>query len=86
MPLRRLVIRSYYYTNFIKGSIFDVVVDLRIQSKTFGKWSSAILSQLNHNELWVPEGFAHGFLVLSDYAIVIYKTDNFYNQKTEGRT
>ena len=67
----------------IKGSIFDVVVDLRIQSKTFGKWSSAILSQLNHNELWVPEGFAHGFLTISDSAEVIYKTTNYWAKDFE---
>ena len=67
----------------IKGSIFDVVVDLRIQSKTFGKWSSAILSQINHNELWVPEGFAHGFLTISDSAEVIYKTTNYWAKDFE---
>ena len=67
----------------IKGSIFDVVVDLRIQSKTFGKWSSAVLSHLNHNELWVPEGFAHGFLTISDSAEVIYKTTNYWAKDFE---
>ena len=67
----------------IKGSIFDVVVDLRIKSKTFGKWSSAVLSQLNHNGLWVPEGFAHGFLTISDSAEVIYKTTNYWAKDFE---
>ena len=56
---------------------------MRIQSKTFGKWSSAILSQLNHNELWVPEGFAHGFLTISDSAEVIYKTTNYWAKDFE---
>ena len=62
----------------IKGSIFDVVVDLRIESKTFGKWSSAVLSQENHKELWIPVGFGHGFLTTSDSAEVIYKTTNYW--------
>ena len=56
---------------------------MRIQSKTFGKWSSAILSQINHNELWVPEGFAHGFLTISDSAEVIYKTTNYWAKDFE---
>ncbi len=67
----------------IKGDIFDVIVDLRIKSKTFGKWSSAVLSQQNHNELWVPEGFAHGFLTTSDSAEVIYKTTNYWAKDFE---
>ena len=67
----------------IKGSIFDVVVDLRIESKTFGKWSSAVLTQENHKELWVPEGFAHGFLTTSNSAEVIYKTTNYWAKDFE---
>lgn len=57
----------------IKGTIHDVVVDLRKDSKTFGQYVEAILSEDNHNALWVPEGFAHGFEVLSEDAIMSYK-------------
>ena len=67
----------------IKGKILDVAIDLKKKSKFFGKYSSVILSDKNKLKFWIPRGFAHGFLVLSDYAIVIYKTDNFYNQKSE---
>ena len=57
----------------IKGTIHDVIVDLRRNSKTFGKYVDVILSEENHNCLWVPEGFAHGFEVLSEDAIMSYK-------------
>ena len=57
----------------IKGTIHDVVVDLRKDSETFGKYADAILSEENHKSLWVPEGFAHGFEVLSEDAIMSYK-------------
>jgi len=65
------------------GKIFDVAVDIRKSSKNFGKWTSAILSAENKNQLWIPEGFAHGFLVLSDFAEMQYKTTNFYSFKHE---
>lgn len=60
------------------GEIFDVAVDLRKTSPTFGMWAGDILSAENKRQLWVPAGFAHGFLVLSDSADVLYKTTDFY--------
>lgn len=63
----------------IKGKILDVAVDLRKDSKTFGKWLKVELSEENHHMLFIPRGFAHGFLVLSDEAELIYKTDNEYS-------
>ncbi len=62
----------------ISGSIFDVAVDLRQSSKTFGKWVSCILSAENKRQFWVPPGFAHGFLVVSEVAEVLYKTTADY--------
>lgn len=67
----------------INGEIFDVAVDLRKESATFGNWTSEILSKENNKQLWIPEGFAHGFLVLSDNADVIYKTTDFYSLDNE---
>ena len=64
----------------IKGSIFDVIVDLRIESKTFSKWAGVVLSQDNFKELWIPEGFGHGFLTMSDTAEVVYKTTNYWQK------
>ena len=63
----------------IEGKIFDVAVDIRKSSPTFGKWVGEILSSENKKQLWVPEGFAHGFLVLSETAEVLYKATNFYD-------
>lgn len=62
----------------IAGEIFDVAVDIRKASPTFGKWVSAVLSAENKRQLWVPPGFAHGFLVLSDTADVLYKATDYY--------
>lgn len=62
----------------ISGEVFDVAVDLRKSSPTFGKWASTNLSAENKHMLWVPEGFAHGFLVLSESAEFLYKTTNYY--------
>jgi len=67
----------------ITGSVFDVVVDLRKGSSTFGKWYGIELSGINKLQLLVPQGFAHGFSVLSDKAVVLYKTDNLYNKGSE---
>lgn len=61
------------------GAVFDVAVDIRKNSPTFGKWVGEILSSENKKQLWVPEGFAHGFVVLSDTADFIYKTTNYYS-------
>jgi dTDP-4-dehydrorhamnose 3,5-epimerase len=62
----------------VVGEVFDVAVDLRRKSPTFGKWVSATLSAENKHQLWVPEGFAHGFVVLSDMAEFLYKTTDYY--------
>jgi dTDP-4-dehydrorhamnose 3,5-epimerase len=67
----------------IKGEIFDVAVDIRKNSPTFGKWVGEILSEKNHRLLYVPEGFAHGFLVLSDEADVTYKVNNEYSPEND---
>ena len=67
----------------ISGEIFDVAVDIRSGSKTFGEWGAAILSSDNHQQLWIPEGFAHGFLVLSNVAEVLYKTTDYWSQSCE---
>jgi dTDP-4-dehydrorhamnose 3,5-epimerase len=61
-----------------RGSVFDVAVDLRQSSATFGQWVGAELTEDNHYQLWVPAGFAHGFMVTSDHADVVYKTTNYY--------
>jgi dTDP-4-dehydrorhamnose 3,5-epimerase len=65
------------------GEVFDVAVDLRKQSPTFGKWSGTILSSANKRELWIPEGFAHGFLVLSENAEFLYKTTDYWAPEFE---
>lgn len=67
----------------IRGTIFDVVVDLRQGSSTFGKWESFELSAENHRPLWMPPGFAHGFLVMSLSADVLYKTTDYYAPEHE---
>ena len=67
----------------IKGKIFDVAVDIRKNSPTYGKWVSQILSEEEHNLLYVPEGFAHGFCVLSEEADVYYKVSNEYSSEHE---
>ncbi len=67
----------------LKGEIFDVVVDIRKNSPTYGKWVSEILSENNHKLLYIPEGFAHGFCVLSEEADVLYKVSNEYSPEHE---
>jgi len=65
------------------GSVYDVVVDLRRSSPTFGQWLGEVLSAENRTQLWVPEGFAHGFLVLSESAEFVYKTTDYYAPEHE---
>ncbi len=67
----------------VSGLIFDVVLDLRKESKTFGKWAGINLSADNYNQLWIPKGFAHGFLTLSNFAEINYKTTNFWYKEYE---
>ncbi|MCG5380336.1 dTDP-4-dehydrorhamnose 3,5-epimerase [Providencia rettgeri] len=67
----------------IAGEVFDVAVDIRENSPTFGKWVGVNLSAENKRQLWIPEGFAHGFLVLSETAEFNYKTTNYYNPNSE---
>ena len=67
----------------IVGDIFDVAVDIRRGSPTFGQWVGAVLSAENQQQLWVPEGFAHGFLTLSEHAEVLYKTTDFWSKDCE---
>jgi len=62
----------------VRGAVFDVAVDVRRSSPTFGQWVGVELSEDNHKQLWVPPGFAHGFLVLSDSADFLYKTTDYY--------
>ena len=67
----------------IRGEVFDVAVDIRKDSPTYGQWVSEILSAENKKQLWIPEGFAHGFLTLSKEAELLYKTTKFYNKSYE---
>jgi len=67
----------------VRGEIFDVAVDLRRGSSTFGRWTGRHLSEDNHSMLWVPAGFGHGFLVLSEVAEVLYKATDFYAPQSE---
>ena len=89
---RQLTLRGMHYqlekpqgklVRVIAGSVFDVAVDLRISSLTFGKWVGVELSAANHKQLWVPEGFAHGFVVLSQTAEFLYKTTDYYHPQSE---
>lgn len=68
----------------VQGEIFDVAVDIRVGSPNFGKWVGIILSSENKKQLYIPEGFAHGFCVLSETALFAYKCTDFYNPQTEG--
>ncbi len=67
----------------VAGAVFDVVVDLRRGSPSFGEWVGAELSATNHRQLWVPVGFAHGFLTLSEHSEVLYKATDFWNRSSE---
>ncbi|MEG0947764.1 MAG: dTDP-4-dehydrorhamnose 3,5-epimerase [Bacteroidales bacterium] len=68
----------------IQGKVLDIIVDLRTSSQTYGKWLAVELSDENHHQLFVPRGFAHGFLVLSETAIFNYKVDNAYQPEKEA--
>ena len=67
----------------VQGEVFDVAVDIRKSSPTFGQWVSAILSAENKQQLWIPEGFAHGFLTLSETAEFLYKTTDYFAPQYE---
>ncbi|MCX7236952.1 dTDP-4-dehydrorhamnose 3,5-epimerase [Polynucleobacter sp.] len=68
----------------VAGSVFDVVVDIRKDSPTYGKWVGVELSAQNHKQMWIPAKLAHGFLVLSETAEVLYKTTDYYHPKSEA--
>ncbi|MTF39840.1 dTDP-4-dehydrorhamnose 3,5-epimerase [Cyanobacterium aponinum AL20118] len=87
---QRNVLRGLHYqiqqkqaklVRVINGEILDVAVDIRKSSPTFKQWVAVKLSAENQKQLWIPEGFAHGFLVLSETADVLYKTNNFYSSQ-----
>lgn len=89
---RRGVLRGLHYqlrqpqgklVRVLRGEIFDVAVDLRQGSASFGHWTAARLSAENRRQMWIPEGFAHGFLTLSGEAEVLYKTTDFYAPEHE---
>ena len=86
--LRGLHFQKHYpqtkLVRVIRGSVFDVVVDLRADSETYGKWHGEILTEENKKQFLIPRGFAHGFLVLSDTAEFCYKCDDFYHPNDEG--
>ena len=84
---KRHVLRGLHYqlgapqaklVRTVVGEVFDVAVDVRLAAPTFGRWVGVILTASNRRQLWIPEGFAHGFLVLSDWAEVVYKATTFY--------
>lgn len=68
----------------LEGEVLDVVVDLREHSQTYGQWYSIRLSAENKKQLFVPRGFAHGYVVLSETAVFFYKVDNYYSKESEG--
>ncbi len=89
---RRGVLRGLHYqteqtqgklVRVVYGAVFDVVVDLRRSSATFGKWAGTELSAENKKQLWIPSGFAHGFLVLSESADFLYKTTDYWHPQSE---
>lgn len=90
---RKGVLRGLHYqqphsqgklVSVLQGEVFDVAVDIRVGSPQFGKWTGVILSGENHRQLWIPEGFAHGFCVLSDTAFFSYKCTDVYTPACEG--
>ena len=86
--LRGLHFQKHYpqakLVRVLKGEVFDVAVDLRENSKTYGEHVGVLLSEENKKQLLIPRGFAHGFLVVSDYAEFAYKCDEFYHPEDEG--
>jgi len=90
---RRGVVRGLHYqvapaaqgklVRVLVGAAFDVVVDIRRSSPTFGQWVGEMLSAQNRHQLWIPEGFAHGFMALNDGTEVLYKTTDFYHRAAE---
>lgn len=68
----------------LQGEVLDVAVDIRPESETYGQYEAVVLSSENQKQFYVPKGFAHGFLVLSETATFFYKCDNFYNKESEG--
>ena len=90
---RQSILRGMHYqlektqgklVRVISGSVYDVAVDLRKSSPTYGKWVGVELSAENHKQLWIPPGFAHGFLVLSSIAEFLYKTTDYYHPQSEA--
>lgn len=90
---KQYVIRGLHYQweplvgkliRVIKGSGLDIAVDLRKESPTYGQWESYVLTEDNFKMIWIPPGFAHGFLSLEDNTHLVYKTSGLYNSKTEG--
>lgn len=67
----------------ISGELFDVLVDLRRNSKSFGRWASVIINPENNKQIWIPKGFAHGFLALKDNTRIFYKTTNYWSKESE---
>jgi dTDP-4-dehydrorhamnose 3,5-epimerase len=89
---RKGILRGLHFQNpgpqgklvyVLQGEVFDVAVDVRTDSPTFGQWHGVTLSAENHHQLFVPEGFAHGFCVTSETALFAYKCTDFYNPKAE---
>jgi dTDP-4-dehydrorhamnose 3,5-epimerase len=68
----------------VQGAVYDVAVDIRPNSPTYGQWEGILLTAENHRQFFVPHGFAHGYAVLSETAIFAYKCDNFYSKEHEG--
>jgi len=90
---RRGILRGLHYqhpqgqgklVNVLQGEVLDVVVDIRLGAPTFGRWVGVVLSSENRRQLYVPPGYAHGFCVTSDTALLSYKCTEFYNPATEG--
>lgn len=67
----------------VRGAVWDVAVDIRKSSKTFGQWTAQLLTEENHFQMWIPPGFAHGFVTLSDSAEYLYKTTSYYDRSSE---